>query len=192
MVRLNKLGFGVEQFRGFGAQNTDAEWSDARQAQFADTYLQYFQATHNKEYLERAVYGCRASFALMVLPENKAVCPTNYAGTPFNGEAWAGTMAENYGHGGIDERSYQSGFHWGTGSALTTAAIFKNTLGDVYIDAGRNIAIGVDGIVVKNVEWGKTPRLTTQRVDDVQQVTIRSNGYTGKDVLLDKKVIKVE
>jgi hypothetical protein len=55
-------------FGGFGAQNTDAEWSDARQAQFADTYLQFFQVTHEKEYLERAVAACKASFALMVLP----------------------------------------------------------------------------------------------------------------------------
>ena len=116
-------------FGGFGAQNTDAEWSDARQAQFADTYLQYYHATGNKEYLERGMAACRASFALMVLPENKSVCPNNYAGTDVNGESWPGTMAENYGHSGYDERSFQSGFHWGTGSALTTAAIFIKEIG---------------------------------------------------------------
>jgi len=179
-------------FGGFGAQNTDAEWSDARQAQFADTYLQYFQATHNKEYLERAVYACRASFALMVLPENKTVCPKNYMGTDFNGEAWPGTMAENYGHDGVNKRSYQSGFHWGTGSALTTAAIFKQALGDVYIDVANNIAIGVDGIVVKHVEWGTQPQLTTQRLNSKTNVIIHANGGANKTVLLDKQPTTVE
>jgi hypothetical protein len=113
-------------FGGFGVQNTDAEWNDARQAQFAETYLQFYEVTKNKEYLERAIAACRASFALMVLPGNSAVCPNNYEGVAINGELWPGTMAENYGHDGYDRRSYQSGFHWGTGSALTTAAIFEH------------------------------------------------------------------
>jgi len=119
-------------FGGFGVQNTDAEWNDARQAQFADTYLQYYKATGKKEYRERAIAACRASFALMVLPENKEVCPNNYTGTSINGESWPGTMAENYGHSGYDQRSYQSGFHWGRGSALTTAAIFARELSGFY------------------------------------------------------------
>jgi hypothetical protein len=80
--------------------------------------------------LERAIAACRASFALMVLPENKEICPKNYQGTKRNGEEWSGNMAENYGHYGTDERSYQSGFHWGTGSALTTAAILQREFGD--------------------------------------------------------------
>jgi len=136
-------------FGGFGVQNTDAEWSDARQAQFAETYLHYFLVTHSKEYLERGVYACRASFALMVLPENKDVSPANYQGTEMNGETWSGNMAENYGHGGFNERSNQSGFHWGTGSALTTAAIFQDRMGDIYID--NTLAIGVNGNVVKKI-----------------------------------------
>ncbi|MFT3749126.1 MAG: hypothetical protein QM768_12445 [Agriterribacter sp.] len=117
-------------FGGFGVQNTDAEWNDARQAQFTETYLQFYKVTGNIEYRERAIAACRASFALMVLPENKNVAPRNYKGTTRNGETWPGTMAENYGHSGYDERSYQSGFHWGTGSALTTAAIFVREFGD--------------------------------------------------------------
>jgi hypothetical protein len=64
----------------------------------------------------------------MVLPENREIAPKNYQGTAANGESFNGTMAENYGHHGYDERSYQSGFHWGTGSALTTAAIFTSVL----------------------------------------------------------------
>ncbi|MEO6963937.1 MAG: hypothetical protein ABIY90_18355, partial [Puia sp.] len=155
-------------FGGFGAQNSDGEWSDARQAQFADTYLQFFQVTHKKEYLDRAVAACRASFALMVLPENKNICPKNYLGTEVNGELYTGSMAENYGHDGFDERSYQSGFHWGTGSALTTAAIFKATLGDIVIDPHYHIAEGINGIAVRSVKWEEKITIKTDRLSEMK------------------------
>ncbi len=177
-------------FGGFGTQNSDAEWSDARQAQFADTYLQYYQATQNIEYLQRAVYACRASFALMVMPENKTVGPNNYTGTPINGEQWDGTMAENYGHGGIDERSHQSGFHWGTGSALTTAAILTQTLGGLYLNFSEKTAVGIDGVVVTGLKWGNVPQVTTQRIDGLRPV-IYSDGGSGRSVVLDGVVVKV-
>jgi hypothetical protein len=103
-------------FGGFGAQNSDAEWSDARQAQFAETYLNYYHVTNNKEYLQRAIAACRASFALMVIPGNfKTTFPSTASGN----------MPENYGHSGYNRPSGQSGFHWGTGSALTTAILFE-------------------------------------------------------------------
>jgi hypothetical protein len=135
-------------FGGFGVQNTDAEWSDARQAQFAETYLNFFLVTANREYLQRGIAACRASFALMAIPENKEISPHNYQGSAFNGE-FIGAMAENYGHSGYNERSGQSGFHWGTGSALTTAAIFRSRLGDIYLDEVSHMATGVDGVVVR-------------------------------------------
>ncbi|HEY4209741.1 MAG TPA: hypothetical protein VGM31_23105, partial [Puia sp.] len=150
-------------FGGFGVQNTDAEWNDARQAQFADTYLQYYFATGDRDYLERAVYAGRSSFALMVIPENRFICPENYQGVEDNGESWQGTMAENFGHSGYNSRSYQSGFHWGTGSALTTAAILKKELGDVY--ATKSYAVGVDGVVVDSADYGgDTIRLRTRGI----------------------------
>jgi predicted alpha-1,2-mannosidase len=150
-------------FGGFGVQNTDAEWNDARQAQFAETYLNYYFVTKNKEYLERSVYACRSSFALMVIPENKEICPANYQGTEINGESFAGSMAENFGHSGYNTRSYQSGFHWGTGSALTTAAILKSRLGDLYV--GKDFSIGVDGVVVDKVSHeGNVIDIRTRRL----------------------------
>ena len=176
-------------FGGFGAQNTDGEWSDARQAQFADTYLQFYQATHEKEYLERAVAACRASFALMVLPENKDISPKNYKGVKGNGESFSGSMAENYGHYGFDERSFQSGFHWGTGSALTTAAIFQNELGDIYIDPKYQIAEGVNGIVVKSASWGKKIVIRTDRLKTKNTDINLSNNNNKKPIWLDEKLL---
>jgi hypothetical protein len=173
-------------FGGFGAQNTDAEWSDARQAQFAETYLNYFLETRNKEYLQRSIAACRASFALMAIPENKSICPQNYKGTQFNGE-FQGAMAENFGHSGYNERSGQSGFHWGTGSALTTAAILKSKLGDIYIDGHSRKATGIDGIVVRETLWGDTIHLMTRRLANLGQLkAIAGQEETaGKIVVLD-------
>ena len=141
-------------FGGFGVMNTDAEWNDARQAQFAETLANFYDLTGDIEYLERAVASARASFALMVIDENKDVSPLNYKGTSRNLEIH-GAMAENYGHCGTDCRSYQSGFHWGTGSALCTGIILQNRYGDVFINAGLKHAAGINGITVKKYEIKK-------------------------------------
>ena len=175
---------GFYAFGGFGVQNTDAEWSDARQAQFAETYLNFYLATGNREYLQRSIAACKASFALMAIPENKMISPHNYEGSTFNGE-FIGAMAENYGHSGYNERSGQSGFHWGTGSALTTAAIFRSRLGDIYLDEDSQSATGVDGVVVRKTEWGDTIKLTTSRLTNLKPLNI----YCDQDDVIGKKVI---
>jgi hypothetical protein len=173
-------------FGGFGAQNTDAEWSDARQAQFSETYLNYFLVTRNPEYLQRSIAACRASFALMAIPENKNICPQNYRGSPFNGE-FQGGMAENFGHSGYNERSGQSGFHWGTGSALTTAAILKARMGDIYVDGLTRRATGIDGVVVRETSWGDTIHLKTRRLANAEQLRVVAGQeeLTGKTLILD-------
>jgi hypothetical protein len=179
---------GFYAFGGFGVQNTDAEWSDARQAQFAETYLNFFMSTGNREYLQRGIAACKASFALMVIPENRDICPNNYQGTIFNGE-FRGAMAENYGHSGYDKRSGQSGFHWGTGSALTTAAIFKKRLGDIYIEGNSHTASGIDGVVVDETLWGDTIKLRTRMLHGHPMLKIKGAGdeLAGKKVILNKE-----
>lgn len=120
----------IYAFGGFGVMNTDAEWNDARQAQFAETLANFYDVTGEKLYFKRAVAALRASFMLMVIDENAAVSPKTVIPRQWLNEAHGG-MAENYGHDGIDERSGQSGFHWGSGSALVTAAEFMRRYGDV-------------------------------------------------------------
>jgi hypothetical protein len=117
----NPPSLSLYAFGGFGVMNTDGEWHDARQAQLAETLANWYDFTGLAEYRERSIAAARASLALMVCEENAAICPRNYQGTDFQFEV-RGMMAENYGHDGRDVRSYQSGFHWGSGSALTTAA----------------------------------------------------------------------
>ena len=79
----------------------------------------------------------------------------------------------------------QSGFHWGTGSALTTAAIFRSRLGDIYLDEDLHSATGVDGVVVRKTEWGDTIKLTTSRLPNLKPLKI----YCDQDDVIGRKVI---
>ncbi len=161
-------------FGGFGVMNTDAEWNDARQAQFSETLANFYDLTGKKEYLERSVAAARASFALMVIEENKNVAPANYKGTTRQYEIH-GAMAENYGHCGYDCRSGQSGFHWGTGSALCTAIILRNRYGDLFVDPSSGLAIGINGIVIKSAEFRKN-KISL----DIGSISNEENKYFGK------------
>ena len=167
-------------FGGFGVMNTDAEWNDARQAQFAETLTNFYDLTGKIEYLERAVAAAKASFALMVIDENKYVAPNNYKGTERQFEIHGG-MAENYGHCGSDCRSGQSGFHWGTGSALCTSIILQEKYGDLFINPTLNHALGINGIVVNSADFKKKKiNLTIDRIENYE------NEYVGKILTTDK------
>lgn len=139
-------------FGGFGVMNTDAEWNDARQAQFAVTLANFYDLTGNREYMERAISAAKASFTLMAIDENKNIAPLNYKGTSRNFEIHGG-MAENYGHCGEDCRSFQSGFHWGTGSALCTSIILQNRYGDIFINSNGKHVFGMNGVVINSVDF---------------------------------------
>jgi hypothetical protein len=116
---------GFDALGGYPAQNTDGEWSDARQALFVPTHVDFHRLTGDAEHLERARAACRASFATLFHP---AVCdqyPVGWSRTPM------GLAAENHAHGGIDRTCGVSSFHWGAGSALMAAAYLER----------RNIAL---------------------------------------------------
>jgi hypothetical protein len=112
---------------GFTTQNTDAEWSDARQGYGAMVLADYYQATGRIEYLERAIAAARSTFA---------VAP------------W-----ENWAHTGYpDQPGALTGFHWGTGSAMTSVEMLSPILGDALIDADAQQGAGFDECTITNVE----------------------------------------
>ncbi|MFO7636517.1 MAG: hypothetical protein R6W96_04335 [Clostridia bacterium] len=165
-------------FGGFGVMNTDGEWNDARQAQFAVTLADFYEATGDFTYLERAVAATRASFALMAIRENKEVCPMNHMGTGMYFEVHGGS-AENHGHGGQDSRNYQSGFHWGTGSALVTAWEMKKRYKDLFIDLQNKKAVGIDGMAVRELAFeGDTAILSVITLEGITSfdVLVRGGG----------------
>jgi len=129
-------------FGGFGVMNTDGEWNDARQAYFADGLAMQYLRTGRREYLGRAIAATRSSFACMYIPENASICPKMFDIGP------TGYSSENYAHAGWDVVAYASGFDWGTGSALTTAARMLDVFGDVWIDLPGGWALGIDAVTV--------------------------------------------
>ena len=89
---------------------------------------------------------------------------------------------------GYNKRSGQSGFHLGTGSALTTAAIFKSKPGDIYLDFQSRTATGFDGVVVDETRWGDTISLITRRLPDPEDLKVLSeqDEFIGKKVIMDR------
>jgi hypothetical protein len=111
---------------GFTTQNTDAEWSDARESYAAALLWDYYKETGTQEYLERAVAAARSTFAM----------------APW--ENWAHT-------GYIDEPGALTGFHWGAGSGMTSIEMMYPVLGDAFIDLQRKMGVGFNACSLRNV-----------------------------------------
>lgn len=148
--------FGPKLLGGFTTQNTDAEWSDARQSYAAVLLLDYYQETGTVEYLERAVAAGRATFAI----------------APW--ENWAHTGFEN-------EPGAMTGFHWGTGSAMTSVEIMSGRLGDAFVDVQRKHAVCFNGCTVKRLRIsGNTILLDVEAVPRLHELNIRFSGINQK------------
>jgi len=119
-------------FGGFGVQNTDGEWSDARQGYFAVTLSDYFELTGEREYLERSVAAARAMFSLFESAES-----------PRTGE--------NYAHGAWDRLGGVTGIHWGTGSSAVSLGMLRARYGDALVDVGGAWGVGIDGCRITEV-----------------------------------------
>ncbi len=132
----------INTFGGFGVMNTDGEWNDARQSMFSECLTGYYELTGDREYFERGVAALRSSFTTMLIPENKKVAPGNMGLFDRKDE---GASYENYGHLGYDRRApgYLM-FDWGSGGACAAAARLTRRYGDIYIDAARGDAFGLD------------------------------------------------
>jgi hypothetical protein len=139
---------------GFGVMNADAEWNDARQSLFAPLYLEYYGATGDPECFERGVSALRASFAMMYCPENAHVKAAYERQHPSFGPESYGFMMENVAHGGPghDPIGPFTIYTWGNGAALEAAAKVRDLFGDVYVDAARGRAFGIDGCTVTGDE----------------------------------------
>ncbi|HEY9594342.1 MAG TPA: hypothetical protein VHE79_07690, partial [Spirochaetia bacterium] len=136
---------------GFGVMNTDAEWSDARQASFAPLLMGWYDVTGEPELFQRGVAALRASFTLM-----------HTDGVDH------GALPENYGHAGRDR--HIQGYimpDWGAGTACSTAALVRSRWGDLFVDARRGRAFGIDGCRVTGAVFGPTSiALTVERLGD--------------------------
>jgi hypothetical protein len=121
----NHPGLEPKVLGGFTTQNTDAEWSDARQGYVANLLLEAYTLTGRQDYLERAVAAARSGFAV----------------APY--ENWA-----HMGYGGLH---VMSGMHWGTGTVMTSVETMCEQLGDAYMNIARGHGVGFNACTVKNV-----------------------------------------
>jgi hypothetical protein len=142
----------INTFGGFGVMNTDGEWNDARQSMFAESLMAYYELTGEREYFERGVAALRASFTTMLTPGNRAVAPGNMG---MYIEKDEGATYENFAHLGYDRRApgYIM-FDWGSGGACSAAARMTRRYGEIYIDAARGHAFGLDLCTVTELTIG--------------------------------------
>ena len=105
---------------GFTTQNSDAEWSDARQSLAGEVLLDYYRATGKAEYLERGVEALRSQFPV--------------------------SPSENWAHEGYGHKAGVSSFHWGTGSGLAGIEIEEEFLRDAVVDVVEKRGVGVNGL----------------------------------------------
>jgi len=108
---------------GFTTQNSDAEWSDARQSLCGNVLMDYYRATGKPEYLERGVAALRAQFPV--------------------------SPSENWAHGGYGKKAGVSGFHWGSGSGMAGIEIEEDYLRDGVCDLAAGGGVGVNGLNIR-------------------------------------------
>jgi len=112
-------------YGGFGVQNSDGEYNDARQAQFGATLCDFGAKLGRQDLFERGVAAVRASLTLVNIPNDPYHVYPNPNYPP-------GLEPENCGHGGSNEQDGRTGFDWGEGSGLAAAAELIDKYGQSY------------------------------------------------------------
>lgn len=140
-------------YGGFGVQNSDGEYNDARQAQFGDTLADFGAALGRQDYFERGVAAIRASMALINHPRHIEL------GIYPNPNYPLGLQPENTGHGGTDQQNGRTGPDWGELSGLTSMAYLLHTYGPSYKLKGEMITVD-----------GGSPKISTE-LDVLQDPT---------------------
>ena len=150
---------------GFTTQNSDAEWSDARQSQFGNILLDYYRSTGKVEYLERGVAALRAQFPI--------------------------SPSENWAHQGYGGKAGVSSFHWGTGSGMAGIEIEEDYLHDAVVDVAAGRGVGVNGLNVVRcavhgsqiqleirtpLAWARQPVVVFCRAEPARRYQVLLNG----------------
>jgi hypothetical protein len=150
---------------GFTTQNSDAEWSDARQSQCGSILLDYYRTTGKVEYLERGIAALRAQFPI--------------------------SPSENWAHSGYGAKAGVSSYHWGTGSGMAGIEIEQDFLQDAIVDVTAGRGVGVNGLNLTecNVRgrefnlrlsspflWKRAPLVVFRHTEPVRKYRIFVNG----------------
>jgi hypothetical protein len=126
-------------YGGFGVQNSDGEYDDARQSQFGETLCDFGVTLNRRDLFERGVAALRASLALINCPLHEQLGIYPNANYPL------GMEPENDGHGGSDEQDGRSGFDWAEGSGLAGIAVVTQKYGSTWHDP-HGWSVVIDGV----------------------------------------------
>jgi len=135
-------------FGGFSVDNSDcATFLDARQAICVRPLAYWGIALGRQDLIERAVAAARSSVVLINHPRHEANDIYKYTNLyPF------GFGPENIDHEASPISAMRTHTSWGEGSGVYTGlAEALRALGSVYVNPEKNIAVGVDGILVKSM-----------------------------------------
>ncbi len=133
-------------FGGFTADNADnATMLDARQAETVKPYIWYGKMLGRQDLIERGVAAARSSAVLLNLPTHKANGIYEYTNIYSYGLG-----PENIDHEAHPQSAMRTSPSWGEGSGIFTglAEAYRELQGG-YIDFDKKIAVGVNGIVIK-------------------------------------------
>jgi hypothetical protein len=129
----------ADTYGGFGVQNSDGEYNDARQSQFGETLCDFGVQLGRQDLFERGVAAVRASLTLINHPLHQKL------GIYPNPNYPLGLEPENDGHGGSDQQNGRTGFDWGEGSGLAGIAGIMDKYGATWSDP-HGWSVLVDGV----------------------------------------------
>jgi hypothetical protein len=158
-------------YGGFGVQDSDGEYNDARQAQFGETLCDFGVQLNRPDLFERGVAAGRASLTLINHPQHIAL------GLYPNPNYPLGLEPENNGHGGSDQQNGRTGFDWGEGSGLATYALLLDKYGSSHTVGGRRVAI--DGVERGKVVEPKSRPILTDPIWDFKGWTLPGWSFDG-------------
>jgi len=183
-------------FGGFYVINTDGEWND-RQQKVAPTLVNYYLETGDKEYLERAVAGCRASFALMDMEENHAnhISDMHLGQEIRRGNSGRGKSEPGQGYASENIHHYLdvtgswpwTGMTFSAGGGLAASAYLEKHVGNVCVDLRQNFALGIDGVQAELISADKPEITVTNPLKDLPMPYCESRRLTVR-VFADKEV----
>ena len=131
-------------FGGFGVQNTDAEWLDARQGEIAPAFVRLGTLTGRKDLIQRGIAAAKSS--LVLINHERHIKNDIYAYPNFP----LGLGPENIDHEGRPQSPMRTNAGWGEVSGLSGIADILYQIGDLYIDPQNEFAVGVNGIRVSS------------------------------------------
>ncbi|MFA5814555.1 MAG: T9SS type A sorting domain-containing protein [Bacteroidales bacterium] len=152
-------------FGGFTVDNADhATYLDARQAEYAEPFIWYGKTLGRQDLLERGVAAARSSVVLINHPLHKSNGIYEYTNIyPF------GLGPENIDHEGHPQSAMRTHAGWGEGSGVFTGlSDAYRELGGAYINTEKNLAVGVDGVTIKEYSLsGKTLTIAMASMLDI-------------------------